>query len=47
VYRVTVDAEDFLLENSPVLVQRMKGVGMAPTYLETPGAHTFFVSRRI
>jgi enterochelin esterase family protein len=43
---VTVGVDDFLLENSRVLVQRMKGVGLAPTYQETPGAHTFFVWRQ-
>lgn len=43
---VTVGVDDFLLDNSRVLVQRMKGVGLAPTYQETPGAHTFFVWRQ-
>jgi enterochelin esterase-like enzyme len=43
---VTVGVDDFLIENSRVLVERMKGVGLTPTYLETPGAHTFFVWRQ-
>jgi enterochelin esterase-like enzyme len=41
-----VGVDDFLLENSRVLVERMKGVGLTPTYHETPGAHTFFVWRQ-
>ena len=43
---VTVGVDDFLIENSRVLVERMKGVGLVPTYRETPGAHTFFVWRQ-
>ena len=43
---VTVGVDDFLIENSRVLVERMKGVGLTPTYEETPGAHTFFVWRQ-
>jgi enterochelin esterase family protein len=43
---MAVGVDDFLLENSRELVRRMKEVGLAPTYLETPGAHTWFVWRR-
>jgi enterochelin esterase family protein len=43
---ITVGVDDFLLENSRVLVERMKKVGLTPTYRETPGAHTFFVWRQ-
>ena len=43
---VTVGTDDFLLENSRALVERMKKVGLTPTYHETPGAHTFFVWRQ-
>ncbi|HEX7981274.1 MAG TPA: hypothetical protein VF461_21875 [Gemmatimonadaceae bacterium] len=48
-YRVApymaVGVDDILLDNSRVLLQHMKNVGLAPTYKETPGAHTFFVWR--
>ncbi|HEU4722186.1 MAG TPA: alpha/beta hydrolase-fold protein, partial [Gemmatimonadaceae bacterium] len=43
---VTVGVDDFLLDNSRALLHRMKGVGLTPTYAETPGAHTFFVWRQ-
>jgi len=43
---VTVGTDDFLLENSRALVEHMKKVGITPKYIETPGAHTFFVWRR-
>jgi enterochelin esterase family protein len=43
---VTVGVDDFLLENSRVLDERMKAVGLTHTYKETPGAHTFFVWRQ-
>ena len=43
---MAVGVDDFLLDNSRVLVQRMKGVGLAPAYEETPGAHTWHVWRR-
>lgn len=43
---MAVGVDDFLLDNSRVLVDRMKKVGLAPTYKETPGAHTFFVWRQ-
>jgi enterochelin esterase family protein len=33
-------------ENSRELLRRMKQAGLAPTYQETPGAHTWFVWRR-
>jgi enterochelin esterase family protein len=43
---LAVGVDDFLLENSRELVRRMKEAGLAPTYEETPGAHTWFVWRR-
>jgi enterochelin esterase family protein len=43
---MAVGVDDFLLENSRVLVARMKGVGLTPTYKETPGAHTWHVWRQ-
>jgi len=43
---VTVGVDDFLLENSRVLIDRMKKAGLTPSYRETPGAHTFFVWRQ-
>ena len=43
---VAVGVDDFLLENSRALLERMKTAGLTPSYLETPGAHTWFVWRR-
>lgn len=43
---VAVGVDDFLLENSRALLERMKAAGLAPAYQETPGAHTWFVWRR-
>ncbi|MCC7009729.1 MAG: esterase [Acidobacteria bacterium] len=43
---MAVGVDDFLLENSRALLQRMKGVGLTPMYRETPGAHTWFVWRQ-
>lgn len=43
---VPVGVDDFLIDNSRALLQRMKTAGLTPTYEETPGAHTFFVWRQ-
>jgi enterochelin esterase family protein len=43
---MAVGVDDGLLDNSRELVRRMKAAGLEPTYLETPGAHTWFVWRR-
>jgi len=42
---MAVGVDDILLDNSRVLLEHMKKVGLTPTYHETPGAHTFFVWR--
>jgi enterochelin esterase-like enzyme len=42
---MAVGVDDILLDNSRVLLEHMKKVGLVPTYHETPGAHTFFVWR--
>ena len=43
---MAVGVDDFLLENSRALLQRMKQIGLTPEYHETPGAHTWFVWRQ-
>lgn len=43
---MAVGVDDFLLENSRALLERMKSAGLTPEYHETPGAHTWFVWRR-
>ena len=43
---MAVGVDDFLLDNSRVLVERMKSVGLKATYKETPGAHTWHVWRQ-